>query len=77
MADKTFAEEDLTETFKQGLIKIIPKKGDCKKIGDWRPIILLSCGYKLISGVVAKRFEKYPMKIIGRAQKGFFAGEKH
>ncbi len=28
-------------------------------------------GYKLTSGLVAKRLEKYLMKIIGRAQKGF------
>jgi hypothetical protein len=54
-----------------GLIKIIPKKGNAHKIGDWRPITLLCCGYKIISGVVAKRLEKYLMKIIGRAQKGF------
>jgi len=32
---------------------------------------LLCCGYKLISGVVASRLEKYLGKLIGRAQKGF------
>ncbi len=32
---------------------------------------MLSCGYKLISGVVANRLAKYLMKIIGRSQKGF------
>ena len=32
---------------------------------------LLCCGYKLISGVVAGRFEKYLKKNIGRGQKGF------
>jgi hypothetical protein len=31
MANETFAEGVLTETFRMGLIKIIPKKGDCKK----------------------------------------------
>ena len=32
---------------------------------------LLCCGYKLIIGVVAGRFEKYLKKNIGRGQKGF------
>ena len=59
------------ETFRRGLIKLIPKKGEAKKIGDWRPITLLCCGYKIISGVVAARLEKYLYKIIGRGQKGF------
>jgi len=61
----------LGETFRRGLIKIIPKKGDAKKIGDWRPITLLCCGYKIISGAIANRLEKYLYKIIGRGQKGF------
>ena len=46
-------------------------KGNNEKIEDWRPITLLSCGYKIISGVVACRLEKYLKKITGRAQKGF------
>jgi hypothetical protein len=29
------------------------------------------CGYKLISGVVANKLEKYLWKLLGRAQKGF------
>jgi hypothetical protein len=44
---------------------------EASKVGDWRPITLLCCGYKIISGIVAKRLEKYLEKIIGRAQKGF------
>jgi hypothetical protein len=71
MTRETFLTGELTETFKMGLVKLIPKKGNAHKISDWRPITLLCCGYKLISGVVAKRLEKYLMKIIGRAQKGF------
>ncbi len=71
MANETFTEGELTETFKMGLIKLIPKKGNPSKVGDWRPITLLCCGYKLVSGIVALRLEKYLMKVIGRAQKGF------
>jgi len=71
MANETFREGELTETFKMGLIKLIPKKGNPSKVGDWRPITLLCCGYKLISEIVALRLEKYLMKMLGRAQKGF------
>ncbi len=71
MANETFEKGELSENFKLGLIKLIPKKGDAHKVEDWRPITLLNCGYKIISGVVAKRLEKYLPKIIGRAQKGF------
>ena len=61
----------MSDTFRTGLIKLIPKKGVAEKIGDWRPISLLCCGYKIISGVVAGRLEKYISKPIGRGQKGF------
>jgi hypothetical protein len=71
MVKETFREGELLSTFKLGLIRIIPKKGNAHNISDWRPITLLPCGYKIISGVVAKRLEKYLTKIIGRAQKGF------
>jgi hypothetical protein len=71
MVNETFENGELMESFKLGVIKIIPKKGNAGKIEDWRPITLLCCGYKIISGIVAMRLEKYLTKIIGRAQKGF------
>ena len=71
MANESFKIGQLPETFRIGLIKLIPKKGNNEKIEDWRPITLLSCGYKIISGVIAGRLEKYLKKITGRAQKGF------
>jgi hypothetical protein len=71
MIRETFLEGELMDTFKLGIIRLIPKKGDANKISDWRPITLLCCGYKLISGIVANRLDRYLHKIIGRAQKGF------
>jgi hypothetical protein len=55
MTNETFTEGELSENFKLGLIKLIPKKGNARRVQDWRPITLLNCGYKIISGVVAKR----------------------
>jgi hypothetical protein len=71
MVNETFRDGELMETFKMGIIKVIPKKGNAERLGDWRPITLLCCGYKIISGIVANRLEQYLMKIMGRAQKGF------
>jgi len=71
MANEIFERGELPATYKLGLVKLIPKKGDAEKVSDWRPITLLSCGYKLISGVLASRIEKWLGKLIGRAQKGF------
>jgi hypothetical protein len=76
MIQETFETGELMETFKMGLIKLIQKKGDANKVGDWRPITLLCCGYKLISGIVANRIGKYLPKLIGRSQKGFMSYKK-
>ena len=70
-ANEAIDNNNLGTTFRTGLLKIIPKKGNARDISDWRPITLLCCGYKIISGVVASRLEKYLVKIIGRGQKGF------
>jgi len=71
MAKECFDSGILNNTFRMGLITLIPKKGEATKIEDWRPITLLSCGYKIISGSIADRMEGTLGKIIGRAQKGF------
>ena len=48
-ANEGIEEGLMSDTFRTGLIKLIPKKGVAEKIGDWRPISLLCCGYKIIS----------------------------
>jgi Reverse transcriptase (RNA-dependent DNA polymerase) len=74
-ANKGIREGEFSTNFRTGLIRIIPKKGDCKRIEDWRPITLLSCSYKVVSGVVAMRIESVILKLIGRGQKGFIKGK--
>jgi hypothetical protein len=61
----------LTHTFRTAKIKIIPKKGDTTKIGNWRPISLLSCLYKVISRALNNRLKKTRDFTMSRAQKGF------
>jgi hypothetical protein len=64
-------KEHLTDNFRTALIKLIPKKGDVSKIGNWRPISLLNCMYKVISKAITMRLQKISNRIFSRAQKGF------
>jgi hypothetical protein len=61
----------LTQTFRSAAIRLIPKKGDLTRIGNWRPISLLNCIYKVISRAVNNRLQKAAPYILSRAQKGF------
>jgi hypothetical protein len=61
----------LPEFFKTAIIKLIPKKGDCTKIKNWRPISLLSNFYKIISRLINTRLQAFVDRFLSRAQKGF------
>ena len=62
---------ELTANFRGAGIKLIPKKGECSSIKNWRPISLLSNMYKIISRALNSRLEKVVNRICSRAQKGF------
>jgi exonuclease III len=61
----------LTQQFKTAKIRLIPKKGDKTKIGNWRPISLLNCFYKLISRVLTNRLKKVIDKVTKIGQYGY------
>jgi hypothetical protein len=61
----------LTENFKTAKIRLIPKKGDLTKIGNWRPISLLGCFYKILSRVYTNRLKHVMDKITAIGQKGY------
>ena len=63
--------QTLPASFLTTQIKLIPKKGDHKKIGNWRPISLLSNFYKNISRAINNRLKLVSNRILSRAQKGF------
>ena len=55
---KFCADNDfLSQSFLTASIKLIPKKGDCTKIKNWRPISLLNCIYKIISKAINNRLK--------------------
>jgi exonuclease III len=53
----------LTDSFSTAKIKLIPKKGDCTRIKNWRPISLLNCFYKILSRLITTRIRKYIDKL--------------
>ena len=61
----------LSQSFLTASIKLIPKKGDCSQIKNWRPISLLNCIYKIVSKTVNNRLKKITDTVLSRAQKGF------
>ncbi len=62
---------NLSKSFKTASIKLIPKKGDCTQLKNWRPISLLSCLYKVISRALNNRLKTVSSTIFSRSQKGF------
>jgi hypothetical protein len=62
---------ELTDSFRSAKVRLIPKKGDPKKIANWRPISLLNCFYKLISRVLTRRLRTVMDRITCVGQKGY------
>ena len=52
-------KEELYPNLRTASIKLIPKKGDCSMIKNWRPISLLSNVYKVFSKAFANRLKRF------------------
>jgi hypothetical protein len=70
-AIRCYEKGELTDNFRSAKIRLIPKKGDCSKIKNWRPISLLNCFYKIISRAIAERLKRVINKITNMGQKGY------
>ena len=53
-----YHRNELTDSMKRGVLTLIPKKGDLRRLTNWRPITLLNTDYKIISKALAKRISK-------------------
>ena len=69
--NQCFDANSLSQSFKTGAIRLIPKKGNVHEIKNWRPISLLNCVYKIVSRAINNRLKTVIDKINSRAQKGF------
>jgi len=70
-ATRCFENGQLSDNFRSAKVRLIPKKGDCSKIKNWRPISLLNCFYKIISRALADRLRKVMDRITSVGQKGY------
>ena len=75
VATDTRNRKQLPTSQSYGTICLLPK-GDKNKyyIENWRPLTMLSCAYKLMSGSIAKRINDKLDKIIHKDQNGFVPG---
>ena len=64
----------MTETMRMAIVKIIYKKGDKKRIQNYRPISLLTADYKIFAKILTERLKKVLTKLIGAEQQGFIPG---
>ena len=60
--------EQLPQSMRTGLITLIPKKGDLRKLTNWRPISLLNIDYKIITKTLASRVSKVINTLISEDQ---------
>jgi hypothetical protein len=70
-ANCCYEKGTFTSLFKTAKIRLIPKKGNLKRLENWRPISLLNCFYKLISRVLTNRLKKVIDKITQIGQYGY------
>jgi hypothetical protein len=70
-ATTCFEKGELTKNFRSACVRLIPKKGEVKKLKNWRPISLLSNMYKILSRAINERLNKIVNRVCSRAQKGY------
>ena len=63
-----FLEKNITNTMKQAIITLIPKKGDSNKLKYWRSISLLCIDYKILTKILANRLKHVLPNIISKEQ---------
>ena len=70
--NESYSNEKLPDFMSRGVISLLPK-GDKDRtlLKNWRPITLLECAYKLLSGCLAARLNSVINKLVDPVQKGF------
>lgn len=65
----------LRKAMRLGVIALIPKKDkDLLQVGNWRPITMLTCDYKIVAKAFALRLQRVLPDIIHEDQTGFMKG---
>jgi hypothetical protein len=75
MALEYWKTGELTSKLKEGLIKILPKKADKRRLKDWRPLTMLNVAYKIIAKLLALWLRIVIPSLIAPQQTGFVPGQ--
>ena len=72
----SLAAGKLSVTQKRGVVTLLHKGDelDRNNMGNWRPITLTNCDYKIYSKLIALRIQKVIATIIHNSQKGYIKG---
>ena len=77
MFEHSFMQGTLSESVKQGLISLLPKKKkDIRYVKNLRPLTLLNNDYKILAKALDNRLREVLPKLIGTDQTGFIKGRK-
>jgi hypothetical protein len=76
MFDQFYGNASLPKGILSYFLTLIPKVKNPEKLGDYRPISLLGCIYKLLSKVLAARLAKVMGSIISASQSAFLKGRQ-
>jgi hypothetical protein len=71
---EVWSSGNMPDSWKIGLIKLIPKVASPTSFGQWRPISLMGGLYKIFTKLLANRLQKVLPSIIHPMQYGFIAG---
>ena len=69
-----YSNGELSESQKQGILTLLFKKGDRRKLDNWRPISLLNIDYKILARVLSQRLQKVIHLIVSFDQTGYIRG---
>ena len=71
MLCKGFDEEKQSEGITKGFISFIPNEGDLKDLNYWRPITLLTAGYKVLAKTLQLKLQPILRDVISPEQTTF------
>jgi hypothetical protein len=69
-----WATGELAYTIKEGIIKLLPKKTNKRRLRDWRPLTMLTVVYKIIAKLLALRLNLLLPQLVSPKQTGFIPG---
>jgi hypothetical protein len=72
--NEAHARHELPSSTKQGIVKLLYKKGDPRDVRNYRPLTMLNTDYKILTSTLNRRIAKVIHHIVSSPQLGFVPG---